>query len=317
MSLSILNTTTLGSTASACVTTNNLTRIFYQAANGDLCMLSATGTPYGKTHYNNGVVLPSAQVRANTPIAAVWWSGMGQIRVYFIDPTNNLTEVSVNSSALPGVGVNHVGWTVPATSGFLYAINNGTDIRVGFQYDASGVGAGCADIFEAELTSTGWQMARISGDGGTQLDVLPYQTYGSTGSALLQNTTGGTCIFYQNIDGGIHAIGSSGTPLSGAAYSDKPMVPASGVRANTPIAAVQWSGNQQRVYFIDNNNQLCELIPGSAPTKLGWAVAPKTGFLYAINILTDIRVGFQSAVSPNVITEGEYTGGGWKFTQIF
>lgn len=91
-------------------------------------------------------------------------SGLGKanfatfkIRVYFIDPSNNVTEVSVNSSSLPGVGVNHIGWTVPAGSGFLYAINNGTDIRVGFQYSI-----GPADIWEAELTSSGWQLGRVS-----------------------------------------------------------------------------------------------------------------------------------------------------------
>jgi hypothetical protein len=312
MSLSILNTSNIGSTASACVTTNNLTRIFYQAANGDLCMLSATGTPYGKTHYNNGVVLPSASVRANTPIAAVWWAAMSQIRVYFIDPNNNLVEISVNSSSLPGVGLNNVGWTAATGSGFLYAMNTGTDIRVGFQ-----MAMDPQIIFEAELTSAGWQVSAVAGDGGAQLNLLNYTTLGSTASALIAPKNG-SCIYYQNVNGDIHAVGSGGTPLSGASYSDKPLIPAAGVRANTPIAAVQWSnGAQTRVYFIDNNNQLCELTPGLTPVKLGWAVAPKTGFLYAINLDTDIRVGFQSAVSPNVITEGEYTSAGWKFTQIF
>lgn len=79
MSYSIITSASVA----ACVNTNknysNLTYIFYQAVNGDLCMLWATGTPLEGTRYNNGVVLPSAQVRANTPIAAVWFAVMSQV----------------------------------------------------------------------------------------------------------------------------------------------------------------------------------------------------------------------------------------------
>jgi len=312
MSLSILNPNTLGSTGSACVTTNNVTRIFYQAANGDLSMLSGTGTPGGGAGYTSGAVLPSALVRANTPIAAVWWAAMGQIRVYFVDANNNLVEISVNNSTLPGVGLNKLGPIIPPGSTFLYAINTGTDIRVGFQDPK------LAYIDEAESTPSGWKVGTVSSSGSAMMLLNPNKV-GSAAAAIV-GSSNSTDIFFQAPNGDLVISQGSGSPQSGASYNEKLIVAAAGVRANTPIAAVQFSnGTQIRVYFIDNNNQLCEVTPGLGPKEIGFPTAPNSGFLYAINLETDIRVGFQSQWSPNVITEGEYilSSNSWKYTQIF
>jgi hypothetical protein len=77
-----------GSTAAAILLTDGSTRIYYQAANGDIHEASGNGPAVSNPLYHDRVVVPKEIVRINSPIAADHWN----------DGNEN---VSANSILLP------------------------------------------------------------------------------------------------------------------------------------------------------------------------------------------------------------------------
>jgi hypothetical protein len=81
---------------------------------------------------------------------------------------------------------------------------------------------------------------------------------------------------------------------------------------------------QTRLYFIDRNNQvrkLCygrmgDFVPGGFD-NMNYKAVPNSGLLYAFsNSNGDIRVGFQAADAPGIITEAAIAGGGWASAKL-
>ncbi|KAG2153152.1 hypothetical protein DEU56DRAFT_773366 [Suillus clintonianus] len=94
-------------------------------------------------------------------------------------------------------------------------------------------------------------------------------------------------------------------------------------RINTPIAAVSWDNLRQiRVYYITVNSQVQEI---SYTQGVGWhkdahlgAAVDNSTCLYAQHQNKEpyMRVGFQSSVAAQTITEACYYQSGWK-TRVF
>lgn len=78
------------------------------------------------------------------------------------------------------------------------------------------------------------------GVGGAQMDLIKYDQVGVCGSAVMLPNS--ASVYYQHIDGGIHVVSGAGTTYiladPSTVYTDKLLVPAAGVRANTPIAVI-------------------------------------------------------------------------------
>ncbi|KAJ6478270.1 hypothetical protein C8R45DRAFT_1006920, partial [Mycena sanguinolenta] len=153
-----------------------------------------------------------------------------------------------------------------------------------------------------------------------------HSTYFGAGAVAMQLQNGDTRIYYQGADGAIYHTGGVGSAVSGARYRQGVLlVPAEKVRFNTPLAVTAWSGfSETRLYFIDQNNQVRELcdgrmgkfVPGGFD-NMHYKAAPNSGFLYALsNSHGDIRVGFQSADAPGVITEAAIAGGNWASARL-
>jgi len=78
------------------------------------------------------------------------------------------------------------------------------------------------------------------------------QNYLGAGSTAIQLANGDTRIYYQATDGAIHEAGGNGSVVSGARYSDHILIPAQGVRINTPIAVTTWGAGFQEVQYPYN-----------------------------------------------------------------
>ncbi|KAH7903483.1 hypothetical protein BJ138DRAFT_1107634 [Hygrophoropsis aurantiaca] len=109
----------------------------------------------------------------------------------------------------------------------------------------------------------------------------------------------------------------------------------SNTRSYSPIAAaIAWRSTGTdyiRVYYIDPNNNLTELIYSDTGPTLGWSIgarggeigtaAPDSRLLYATvawsaSTTAEIRVRFQSSsTSGQNMTEARYTNG-WSFAEL-
>ncbi|KAJ7458238.1 hypothetical protein FB451DRAFT_1182980 [Mycena latifolia] len=158
-------------------------------------------------------------------------------------------------------------------------------------------------------------------------NLVPIAPMGNVAS--VQVTTGDTRIFYQDSTGAINIGGVTAPFLSGGKTGpNTPLVPASQVLPNTPIAAITANTATYtgvRIYFFSRENVLSEYI--WTPTT-GWIGGPSctncvtaqgivvqngSEVLYAManTAFNQFRVGFISAGQPATISEAENLGGGW------
>ncbi|KJA13609.1 hypothetical protein HYPSUDRAFT_92712 [Hypholoma sublateritium FD-334 SS-4] len=148
---------------------------------------------------------------------------------------------------------------------------------------------------------------------------------GSNAAAVLLTGGSATRIYYQSADGSIHEAAGTGAAVNNPVYTECIVVAAEKVRINTPIAVVAWpEGNtdQIRLYFIDKASLLHELCstsdtPGTWPedflSSRKYETAANSGLLCAIFTTgPNIRVGYQSAAHPEVITEATNTSSAWN-----
>ena len=68
-----------------------------------------------------------------------------------------------------------------------------------------------------------------------------------------------TRIYYQGVEGGIHEAEGTGPATSNSGYLYRLVVSPSGVRANSPIAAITWTDKNQRDQV--SLNFLCSVSP--------------------------------------------------------
>ncbi|KAF8805630.1 hypothetical protein BYT27DRAFT_7339616 [Phlegmacium glaucopus] len=91
-----LSTTYIGSCSAAVLLQGgSATRIYYQAADGAIHEAAGVGPAVKKPLYADRIVVKAANVRINSPMAAIAWKdaeGVEQIRLYFIDQSNLLHE---------------------------------------------------------------------------------------------------------------------------------------------------------------------------------------------------------------------------------
>jgi hypothetical protein len=162
-------------------------------------------------------------------------------------------------------------------------------------------------------------------------------TYVGAGAASIQTDGGDSRIFHQGSDGGIYEINGTAT---------EQIAPPSEVRIVTPIAATAETAGtviekvsyyssksdysnllppQISIFYIDPENYIRErfykagdtggeFIPGSIDVKK-YQVTSNSGLLYAVGTSTglNVRVGFQSAAAPSVITEAALAvDGNWN-----
>ncbi|KAG1727778.1 uncharacterized protein EDB91DRAFT_1060953 [Suillus paluster] len=155
-------------------------------------------------------------------------------------------------------------------------------------------------------------------------DLLPTNFVGTT-MAGVQNEDGKFRIYFQNKDYQIYQM-SLNDPRSRAYTLLKlttTIVPPA--RINTPIAAVAWKNLQEiRVYYITAASQVQEIVYSQ---RSGWKKGEMLGTavencacLYAQGRFTTnevfLRVGFQSAIDSQTITEAYTLRDGWK-TRVF
>ncbi|KAF1978207.1 hypothetical protein BU23DRAFT_564462 [Bimuria novae-zelandiae CBS 107.79] len=99
---------------------------------------------------SNGLIHGGA-TRANTPLAALSWGADPQVRVYFITPSNTLSEVAY----IPGKGWNsggNIGFPVLAGSETLYATFLNNVLIVGYTNDGGSLSEAYYD-----LNNPGWK----------------------------------------------------------------------------------------------------------------------------------------------------------------
>ncbi|KAG2129860.1 uncharacterized protein EDB93DRAFT_1095153 [Suillus bovinus] len=155
-------------------------------------------------------------------------------------------------------------------------------------------------------------------ESATKSDLLPTDFVGTT-MAGVQNEDGKFRIYFQNKDYQICEM-SFNDPNS-TSYTIPKLTTATMpvARINTPIAAVSWDNLRQiRVYYITVDSQVQEI---SYTQGVGWhkdaqlaAAVDNSTCLYAQQRLKEpfIRVGYQSSVAPQTITEACYYQSGWK-----
>jgi hypothetical protein len=72
----------------------------------------------------------------------------------------------------------------------------------------------------------------------TMSQILPI----GNSTASVVNTSNGTRIYYQGVDGAIHELSGTGPVSSGAKYVDRVVLPANQVRRDTPLASAVAAG---------------------------------------------------------------------------
>ncbi|MCJ1422555.1 hypothetical protein MMC29_000435 [Sticta canariensis] len=157
--------------------------------------------------------------------------------------------------------------------------------------------------YAVALCFLGALIRHTAAESAVQLPTGPlFLPNNSTGAAVVV-TSGYTRIYYLAPDGSIHELRGSGVPRPGAPYVDILRVPASKVRANSPLAAVELKKDDEdiRLYFVGADNYLKEyLIPALTDGDLNnvkYAVRPGSNFLYAVSVVDSYapRVGYQCA----------------------
>ncbi|KAF7340665.1 hypothetical protein MSAN_02138500 [Mycena sanguinolenta] len=156
----VLSSNYFGAGAAAMQLDNGDTRIYYQGADGAIYRTSGKGSAVAGAKYSQGVVLvPADKVRVNTPLAVTAWGGFNEIRLYYIDRTNQIRELCYGFAGdnVPGA-LDSKNYKAAPNSGLLYAFSTAQGGRVGFQSaDAPGV------ITEAQILQGGsWATAKLA-----------------------------------------------------------------------------------------------------------------------------------------------------------
>lgn len=155
-------------------------------------------------------------------------------------------------------------------------------------------------------------------DSAIKSDLLPTDFVGTT-MAGVQNEDGKFRIYFQNKDYQICEMSLNDPQSTSHTILKLTTADMPAARINTPIAAVSWDNLRQiRVYYITVNSQVQEMtytqgVGWRKDARLGIAVDNSTS-LYAQHQLKEpfMRVGFQSSVAPQTITEACYYQSGWK-----
>ncbi|KAF7351995.1 hypothetical protein MVEN_01161700 [Mycena venus] len=158
-------------------------------------------------------------------------------------------------------------------------------------------------------------------------NLVPVAPLGNVAS--VQNTQGDTRLYFQDSTGAIVQGRVTKPFLSGGTYlGSAPLIPASEVLPNTPIAAITANTATYtaiRIYFLSRENVLSEYMWTSTAgftggptctkclTTQGIVVQNGSEVLYAManTAFNQFRVGFISAGQPATISEVENLGSGW------
>ncbi|KAF9061821.1 hypothetical protein BDP27DRAFT_1428583 [Rhodocollybia butyracea] len=161
-----------GSNMAAALVTTGDTRIYYQDSNNGTVVQIAVSNAFTVGHLENMVVvIPSDEVRYNTPIAVAapgTQDSFTVLHIFFFSPDNVLSEYHWDPTAKALVGgpacttcVTNEGFVGVAGSQMLYAmVNTATSsggLRVGF-VSASSPGT----ISEAVKTGNSWSLASLT-----------------------------------------------------------------------------------------------------------------------------------------------------------
>ncbi|KAG1847876.1 hypothetical protein DFJ58DRAFT_705243 [Suillus subalutaceus] len=131
----LLPTNFVGTAAAAVQSaTTGSCRVYFQNKDYqiyEMALSDPTSTTYS---LGNLTSIPFPAGRINTPIAAVSWNNLSEIRVYYITADSQVQEIyySGGNWGKPGPVLG----AAVETSGFLYAsvvVNTGPVVRVGFQ----------------------------------------------------------------------------------------------------------------------------------------------------------------------------------------
>ncbi|MCJ1268809.1 hypothetical protein MMC22_008697 [Lobaria immixta] len=142
----------------------------------------------------------------------------------------------------------------------------------------------------------------IAAESTVQLPPGPlYLPDNSTGAAVV-TSTGFTRIYYLAADNSIHELRGSGVPRPGVTYLDSLRIPASKVRTDSPLAAVELNRDIEdiRLYYIGPDNSLKEYnilnLGDGGLNGAKYSVKPGSRFLYAVSVAGSYnpRVGYQA-----------------------
>ncbi|MCJ1461605.1 hypothetical protein MMC07_000202 [Pseudocyphellaria aurata] len=142
----------------------------------------------------------------------------------------------------------------------------------------------------------------------------------STGAAVV-TPNGFTRIFYLAADNSIHELRGAGVPKPGLNYLDSLRVPASKVRTDSPLAAIELSRDAEdiRLYYIGPDNYLKEFaIPALVDGDLNgakFAVKAGSRYIYAMSVIGSYvpRIGYQCP--DGNLCEANWDGG-WHTQEI-
>ncbi|KAG8531280.1 uncharacterized protein KY384_003991 [Bacidia gigantensis] len=92
--------------------------------------------------------------------------------------------------------------------------------------------------------------------------------------AQITNSNGDVIMYYQGRDGDIRQRAGNGPIMAKDQYKNTQVIPKGKARANTPIAAIAYQGDitNTRIYFIDNNNFLNEIVQQNGKVTNTWSL---------------------------------------------
>ncbi|KAF9061820.1 hypothetical protein BDP27DRAFT_1369361 [Rhodocollybia butyracea] len=154
-----------GNHMGAAQVTDGDTRVFYQDSKAGTIVQVAVSNAFNIGQFEGtNVVVPSDEVRNNTPIAvpSPTQATFSVLRVFFFSPDNILSEYFFNGTGFEGgptctTCITAEGFVGVAGSQMLYALANTVTLRVGF------VSAGSpGTISEAVNSGNGWSVASLT-----------------------------------------------------------------------------------------------------------------------------------------------------------
>jgi hypothetical protein len=133
----LLPTNFVGTAAAAVETTKGNCRVYFQNKDYDICQMMLTDPSSPTYSIQKLTIPPIPAARINTPIAAISWNELQEIRVYYITVDSHVQEMYFSKTG--GMHKGAVLGTAVESSAFLYAqvaVSPRIVVRVGFQSSA-------------------------------------------------------------------------------------------------------------------------------------------------------------------------------------